>query len=66
MNRKWLLDLSYMIRSSLATVVATNCISADVKVLHIVIQDLGCITVPSLTNVFDYEAFQSYLPPLLS
>ena len=40
MNRKWLLDGGYLIPLSLATVVATNCISADVKVLHIVTQDL--------------------------
>jgi hypothetical protein len=40
MNRKWLLDMGYLFRLSLVTVAATNCISAEVKVLHIVIQDL--------------------------
>jgi len=40
MNRKWLLDMSYMIRLSLAKVVAANYISEEVKVLHIIIQDL--------------------------
>jgi hypothetical protein len=37
MNRKWLLDMSYLFRLSLAAVVAAHYISAEVKVLHIVI-----------------------------
>jgi hypothetical protein len=40
MNREWLLDMSYLVRLSLATVVAANYITAEVKVLHIVIEDL--------------------------
>jgi hypothetical protein len=40
MNRKWLLDMSYLLPWSLATVVAANYISEELKVLHIVIQDL--------------------------
>jgi hypothetical protein len=40
MNRKWLLHMSYLIRLRLAKVVAANYITAEVKVLHIVIQDL--------------------------
>jgi len=40
MNRKWLLDMGYLFRLSLATIVAANYISEEVKVLHIVIQDL--------------------------
>jgi hypothetical protein len=39
-NCKRLLDMSYMVRLSLAAIVAANYISADVKVLHIIIQDL--------------------------
>jgi len=66
MNRKCFLDMSYMLRLSILTIVAANYISANVKVLHIIIQDFGCIAVPSLTNVFDHETFQSYLLPLLS
>jgi hypothetical protein len=37
MNRKWLLDMSYLFRLSLATVVAANHIPEKLKVLHIVI-----------------------------
>jgi hypothetical protein len=40
MNRKWLLDLGYLSRLSLVTVVTANCISVDLKVFHIVIEDL--------------------------
>jgi len=40
MNPKCLLDMSCMISLSFATVVAANYISAEIKVLHIVIQDL--------------------------
>ncbi len=40
MNPKWFLDGGYLIRLSVAAVVAAHYISAEVKVLHIVIQDL--------------------------
>jgi hypothetical protein len=40
MNGKCFLDMSYLFRSGLATVVAANYISEELKVLHIVIQDL--------------------------
>jgi hypothetical protein len=40
MNYKCLLDMSCMIRLSLTTLVGANYKSAQVKVLHIVIQDL--------------------------
>jgi hypothetical protein len=40
MNDKWLLIMSYVIRLSVVTVVMANYISADVKILHIIIQDL--------------------------
>jgi hypothetical protein len=39
MNRKCFLDMSYMLRLSILTIVAANYISANVKVLHIIIQD---------------------------
>jgi hypothetical protein len=40
MDRKWLLDVSYLFRLNLTTVVAANYISEELKVLHVVIQDL--------------------------
>jgi hypothetical protein len=40
MNRKCLLDASYMIRSSHVTVLTSNNISVELKIFHIVIQDL--------------------------
>jgi hypothetical protein len=58
--------VGYMIRLSLAMVVTANYIPAEMKVLHIIIQDLRSITVSSFTNVFDYETFHFYFPLLLS
>jgi hypothetical protein len=40
MNHKWLLDMSYLLRLNLATLVTANYISEELKVLHVVIQDL--------------------------
>ena len=39
MNGKCFLDMRYMLRLSILTIVAANYISANVKVLHIIIQD---------------------------
>jgi hypothetical protein len=40
MDHKWLLDMGYVFRLNLAALVTANYISEELKVLHVVIQDL--------------------------
>jgi hypothetical protein len=53
-------DKRFQIRLSVVTAVMAYCVSVEVKIVHIVIQDLWCIVVSPFTNVFDYETFQVY------